>query len=171
MTGHITIWHILRKNKSMRSELQNIGLAFDVLTPKLSCLIRFSHLIFETNVVERGHSGQISLVVTCTAVCTCHHLKFTAKNWNFGENWSIGNKYKHLSIPNDARLASLKAFSFLSKETFIRGYTGCPKKNGVQLQISIIQRWLDRLKWLRFYFEACSFLFLTIFHSPIFKKK
>ena len=46
----------------MRSEPQNIGLASDVLTPKLSCLIRFSHLIFETNVVERLNSGEISLV-------------------------------------------------------------------------------------------------------------
>ena len=83
VTGHVTIGHILRKSKSMRSEPQNIGLAFDVLTPKLSCLIRFSHLIFETNVVERVNSGQISLVVTCTTVCTCHHLIFPAKNWNF----------------------------------------------------------------------------------------
>ena len=63
----------------MSSEPQNIGLAFDVLTPKLSCLIRFSHLIFETNVVERVNSGQISLVVTCTADCTCHHLTIPAK--------------------------------------------------------------------------------------------
>ena len=48
----------------MRREAQNIGLAFDLLTPKLSCLIRLSHvhLIFETNVVERVNSGQISLV-------------------------------------------------------------------------------------------------------------
>ena len=37
----------------MRSEPQNIGLALDVLTPKLSCLIRFDPLIFQTNVVER----------------------------------------------------------------------------------------------------------------------
>ena len=37
----------------MRSEPQNIGLAFDVLNPKLSCLIRFHHLIFQTNVVHR----------------------------------------------------------------------------------------------------------------------
>ena len=80
VTGHITIGHILRKNKSMRSEPQSIGLAFDVLTPKLSCLIEFRHFIFETNVVERVNSGQISLVVTCTAVCTCHHLKFPAKS-------------------------------------------------------------------------------------------
>ena len=26
-------------------------------------------------------------------------------------------------------------------------YTGCPKKYGVQLESSIIQRWLDRLTW------------------------
>ena len=63
----------------MRSELQNIGLAFDVLTPKLLCLIRFMHLIFETNVVERVNSGQINLAVTCTANCTCHHLTIPAK--------------------------------------------------------------------------------------------
>ena len=64
----------------MRSEPQNIGLAFDVLTPKLSCVIRFDHLIFQTNVVQRVNSGQISVVVTCTADCTCHHLKILAKN-------------------------------------------------------------------------------------------
>ena len=29
--------------------------------------------MFETNVIERVNSGQISLVVTCTADCTCHH--------------------------------------------------------------------------------------------------
>ena len=49
----------------MRSEPQNVGLALDVLTPKLSCLIRFSHIFFQTNVVERDNSGKISLVVTC----------------------------------------------------------------------------------------------------------
>ena len=64
----------------MRSEPQNIGLAFDVLTPKLSCLIQFGHLIFQTNVVERVYSGKISLVVTSTADCTCNHLKIPAKN-------------------------------------------------------------------------------------------
>ena len=63
----------------MRIEPHNIGLAFDVLTPKPSCLIRFSLLIFETNVVERVNSGQINLVVTCTANCTCHHLTIAAK--------------------------------------------------------------------------------------------
>ena len=64
----------------MRSEPQNIGLAFDVLTPNLSRPIRFSHLIFETNVVaEQVNSGQISLVVTCTADCTCHHMTIPAK--------------------------------------------------------------------------------------------
>ena len=63
----------------MRSEPQNIGLAFDLSTPKLSCLIPFNHLISETNVVERVNSGQISLVVTCTADCTCHHLTIPAK--------------------------------------------------------------------------------------------
>ena len=56
----------------MSSEPQNIELAFDVLTPKLSLLIRLRHLTFETNVVERVNAGQISLVVTCTADCTCH---------------------------------------------------------------------------------------------------
>ena len=68
------------------SEPQNIRLAFDVLTPKLSFLIRFDHLIFQTNVVERVNAGKISLVVTCTADCTCHHLKIPAKNSNFREN-------------------------------------------------------------------------------------
>ena len=47
----------------MRSEPQNIGLAFHVLTFKPSCLIRFGPVIFQTNVVEGVNSGQISLVV------------------------------------------------------------------------------------------------------------
>ena len=64
----------------MRSEPQNIGLAFDVLTRKLSCLTRFIHPMFETHVVEQVNSGRISLVVTCTDDCTCHHLKIPAKN-------------------------------------------------------------------------------------------
>ena len=44
----------------MKSEPQNIGLAFDVLNPKLSCLIRFGHRIFQTNVVQWVNSLQIS---------------------------------------------------------------------------------------------------------------
>ena len=62
---------------SMRSEPQNMVLALGVLTPKLSCLTRFILLIFETNLVD---SGEISLVVTCTADCTCHHLTNSGKN-------------------------------------------------------------------------------------------
>ena len=72
-------------------------------------------------------------------------------------------------LSNDLNLHSMT--KLLDCMYAIAIYTGCPKKNGVQLQISIIQRWLDRLKWLIFYFEAYSFLFLAIFHSPIFKKK
>ena len=64
----------------MRSEPQNIGLALEVLSPKLSCLTRFFYLILEIIFVERVNSGQISLVVTCTDDCTCHHLKIPAKN-------------------------------------------------------------------------------------------
>ena len=63
----------------MRSDPQSIRLAFDDLTPKMLCLIRFSDLIFETNVVERVNLGQISLLVTCTTDCTCHHLTFLRK--------------------------------------------------------------------------------------------
>ena len=63
----------------MRSEPQNIGFAFDVLTPKLSCLI------FKTNVVERVNSGQISLVVTCTADYACHHFRIAAKKIEISE--------------------------------------------------------------------------------------
>ena len=63
----------------MRSEPQNIGLSFDHLTPKLSCVIRFNHLIAETNVAERVNSGQISVVVTGTADCTRHHLTIPVK--------------------------------------------------------------------------------------------
>ena len=58
--GHVTIGHILRKNKSMRSEPQYTVLVFDILTPKLPCLTRFTNCKFETNIVERVKSGQIS---------------------------------------------------------------------------------------------------------------
>ena len=61
----------------MSSEPQNIGFAFDVLAPNLSCLI------FKINVVERVNSGQISLVVTCTADCACHHFRIAAKKLKF----------------------------------------------------------------------------------------
>ena len=71
--------YLFQKLKYEERTTQNIGLAFDVLTPKLSYLIRFSLLIFETNAVERANSGQISLVVTCTADCTCHHLTIPVK--------------------------------------------------------------------------------------------
>ena len=68
----------------MRSEPQDIALAFDVLIPKMPCLARLSYLIFETKVVEPVNSGQISLMhacmVTFTADCTCHHLTIPAKN-------------------------------------------------------------------------------------------
>ena len=53
----------------MRSEPQDIGLAFDVLTPKLPCLTRFGNIIFETSVVKRVNSDQVSLVVTCMYRC------------------------------------------------------------------------------------------------------
>ena len=53
---------IFRESKSTGSKPQDIPFAFDVLTPKLPCLTRFSHPIFETNVVEPVNSGQISLV-------------------------------------------------------------------------------------------------------------
>ena len=63
----------------MRSEPQDMVLAFEVLTPKLSYLTRLIHLMFETNLVERINSGQISLALTCTADCTCHHPTISAK--------------------------------------------------------------------------------------------
>ena len=70
----------------MRSEPQDMALAVDVQTPKLPCLTRFIHLMFETNVVERVKSGQISLVVTCTTDCTCHHEVTLHRNqWNKSE--------------------------------------------------------------------------------------
>ena len=51
----------------MRSEPHDIGLAFDVLTPELPCLTRFSNIIFETSVVKRVNLDQVSPVMTCTA--------------------------------------------------------------------------------------------------------
>ena len=95
LTGHITIWDILGKDKSMRSEPQDIGLAFDVLTPKLPCLTWFNNLIFETNVVERVNSSQISLVVTCTTGCTCHHEVTLHRNqWNKSERKRLNTNRK-----------------------------------------------------------------------------
>ena len=70
----------------MTSEPQDMVLAVYVQTPKLPCLTRFSQLVFETNVVERVNSGQISLVVTCTAGCTCHYEVALHRNqWNKSE--------------------------------------------------------------------------------------
>ena len=77
---------ILSKNESMRSEPQDTVLAVDVQTPKLPCLTRCIRLMFETNVVEPVNSGQISLVVTCTDGCTCHHEVTLHRNqWNESE--------------------------------------------------------------------------------------
>ena len=71
----------------MRSEPQDMVLAGDVQTLKLPCLTLFIHLMFETNnVVERVNSGQISLVVTCTTDCTCHHeVTLHHNQWNKSE--------------------------------------------------------------------------------------
>ena len=67
----------------MRCEPQDTVVAVEVQNPKLPCLTRIAHLMFETNVVERANSGQISLVVTCTATCTCHHDDTLHRNdWN-----------------------------------------------------------------------------------------
>ena len=40
-------------------------------------------------------------------------------------------------------------------------YTGCPKKNGVQLLRLIAERKLDHIERLFFSFMACSFAFRT----------
>ena len=89
----------------MRSEPQDMALAVDVQTPKLPCLTRFIHLMFETNVVERVKSGQISLVVTCTTDCTCHHEVTLHRNqWNKSERKRLNTNWKCLfPVINDAR--------------------------------------------------------------------
>ena len=47
--NHLTYFE---ENDSWRSEPQNAMFAFDVLTPKLPRLIRFTQFKFETNIVE-----------------------------------------------------------------------------------------------------------------------
>ena len=122
LTGHITIWHILGENKSMRSEPQDIGLAFDVLTPKLPCLTRFSNIIFETSVVKWVNSDQVSLVVTCTAA-RLYMSPSDNSGWKVSKKWAIWNKYKLRAVKNDARLPSLKAFFILEQRNiYTRGY-------------------------------------------------
>ena len=91
--NHLT--YILRKSKSVTSEPQQTVLALEVQTPKLPCLTRIAHLVFETNVVERANSGQISLVVTCTATCTCHHDGTLHRNqWNKRERKRLNTNWK-----------------------------------------------------------------------------
>ena len=63
----------------MRSEPQDIGLPFDVLTPKLPCLTRFSNIIFETSVVKRVNSDQVSLVHGDMYRCMIVHVPI----WQF----------------------------------------------------------------------------------------
>ena len=58
----------------MRIAPQGMVLEFDVLTPKLPSLSQGSRPIFETSIVQLVNPGQINLVVTCTADCTCHHM-------------------------------------------------------------------------------------------------
>ena len=62
-------------------------------------------LCFETNVVERLNSGQISLVVTCTATCTCHHEVTLHRNrWNKSERKRLNTNRKCMfPVINDAR--------------------------------------------------------------------
>ena len=61
--------------------------------------------MFETNVVERVSSGQISLVVTCTASCTCHHEVTLHRNqWNKSERKRLNtNRKRMFPVINDAR--------------------------------------------------------------------
>ena len=61
--------------------------------------------MFETNVVERVNSGQISLVVTCTATCTCHHEVTLHRNrWNKSERKRLNTNRKCMfPVINDAR--------------------------------------------------------------------
>ena len=91
--NHLT--YILRKSKSVRSEPQDTVFAVEVQTPKLPCLTRIARHMFETNVVERVNSGQISLVVTCTANCTCHHDVTLHRNqWNKRERKRLNTNWK-----------------------------------------------------------------------------
>ena len=61
--------------------------------------------MFEANVVERFNSGQISLVVTCTTVCTCHHEVTLHRNqWNKSERKRSNTNWKWVfPVINDAR--------------------------------------------------------------------
>lgn len=108
--GHITMWRILRKTRSVVREPQNMLLASDVLTPKLSCLRQPIHLMFETSIIEWIKLCHIRLVVTCNGYCTCHHLTIVDEKYNFWGIWRTWNKYRDLAIRNVARISSLNAF-------------------------------------------------------------
>ena len=64
-----------------------------------------SPLMFEANVVERFNSGQISMVVTYTTVCTCHHEVTLHRNqWNKSERKRLNTNWKGVfPVINDAR--------------------------------------------------------------------
>ena len=102
VTGHITIWHIWKENKRIRSEPQDMVLSFDVLNPKLSCPIDLSTLFSKQTLLnELTPAKLVSWWHVYTADCTCYHRKISATNRKFWENWATWNKYKHLAISND----------------------------------------------------------------------
>ena len=58
-----------------------MALAFDVVIAIRPCLSRG----YERNIVELINSSQITLAVTCTTDCTCHHLTNLQKKLKFAD--------------------------------------------------------------------------------------
>ena len=60
--------------------------------------------MFEANVVERVNSGLVSLVVTCTADCTCHREVTLHRNqWSKSERRRLNTNRKCVfPVMNDA---------------------------------------------------------------------
>ena len=76
----------------MRSEPENMGLAFDILTPKLSCLTRSIHPMFETNLLneltqaESVSSWHVQLIVHVTIWKNRQKIEISERTEQFETN-------------------------------------------------------------------------------------
>ena len=101
----------------MRSEPQDVGLAFDVLTPNCRVWLDLATLVLKQVLLnELTQTKLVSWWHVPLHDCTCHHLTIPAKNWNFWEKWAIWNKYKLRAIKNDA------FFILEQRNIYTRGY-------------------------------------------------
>ena len=100
------------KNQSIRSEPQNIQLAYHVITSELPCQSRCYKLKILLN--------QLTLAILTSwwhvpLIVLVSIWQSFERNWNFRVSWAILNKYGNSAIGNVPRLGSLKAFFVLEQ--------------------------------------------------------